>query len=261
MAIVWNTIVDHTGNAKPTYEGAVLGTTFKIERVMSDVYASIFYAEVWTGSSVQRISYGNDEFGCEAVVTADATPEVLLAVAAWRETLAENARIVAQKAAERAEAERALLAKDVARDYVFAIRKGVRVKTVARRGRNAPTLGTEGVVFWTGTSGFGTDRLGFKTDTGETVWTTLNNCQAIVPGYDFNVEPAGGWENAARALKEKAAASAPRTVPVGARVTLSDGYTGLVFWTKGTRCGAKVNPSDRKEEARWFNADEVQAVA
>lgn len=195
------------------------------------------------------------------MATVDATPETLEQVEAHIAAEVAAALIESQRQNLINQEKRAREAVQAARAFVFSIRKGVRVKTIARRGRGAPALGTEGVVFWMGTSGFGTDRLGFKTDAGETVWTTLNNCQAIVPGYDFDVEPSEGWLAVASSMKAAEAAAAPRSIPVGTKVILEDGYTGQVFWTKGGRCGAKTDPRNRNEEPRWFNSNEVQAVA
>lgn len=260
MALNWFKAVDYSGNVRPTFEGAVLGTHIvSNERLMSDVWANATYANVWDGEKVISVRMGDGEFGYEGNVTVDATPEVVEAVAAWRAAEAEKARVAA---VARAEADRVLaakLAKEKARAFVFGIRKGVRVKTTARRGRGAPALGTEGVVFWTGESSMGTARVGFKTDAGETVWTTENNCQAIT-AYDWDTEPAEGWEAVAKALKEALKAAEPKTYAVGTKVQLVDGYVGVVFWAKGVRCGAKVNPRDRNAQPRWFSADEVQAT-
>lgn len=251
---------DYSGNVRATYEGAVLGTHIvSNERLMSDVWANATYADVWDGEKVLSVRMGDGEFGHEGTVTVDATPEVLEAVAARRAVEAEKARVRAVAMAEAEKARRAKEAKEVARAFVFGIRKGVRVKTTARRGRGAPALGTEGVVFWTGESTMGTARVGFKTDAGETVWTTANNCQAVTV-YDWDTEPAEGWEAIAKALKEVLKAAEPKTYAVGTKVQLVDGYVGVVFWAKGVRCGAKVNPRDRNAEPRWFNADEVAAT-
>ena len=53
--------------------------------------------------------------------------------------------------------------------------KGKKVKVV--RGRKVP-IGTVGQCFWVGQSTYG-ERLGLKTDSGDTVWVALSNCEAI----------------------------------------------------------------------------------
>ena len=55
--------------------------------------------------------------------------------------------------------------------------KGAQVKVV--KGRKVP-LDTEGEVFWLGASAYGREmRVGFKTVTGETHYTALDNVESI----------------------------------------------------------------------------------
>lgn len=54
--------------------------------------------------------------------------------------------------------------------------KGVTVKVY--KGRKVP-VGTQGVVFWTGSDNWGNTRLGIKTAEEETVWVSADHCEII----------------------------------------------------------------------------------
>ena len=120
---------------KPTYEGATLKAYWQTERVMSDVWDSVYHADVWDGEKVTTLWLGY-EYGDNDTVTVDATPEVLAAVAAWEK--AEQDR----KGLE-AEEKRKWLAECEAKRVTV----GKTVKVV--RGRKV-ALGTTGKVLWMG---------------------------------------------------------------------------------------------------------------
>lgn len=80
----------NTGNpetaGKTLYEGRVVKTFGMEKRIMSDVWAWIRYAVIWTEEErPETVCYGNDEFpdGTEAAV--DAPPEMAEKYAAWEE--------------------------------------------------------------------------------------------------------------------------------------------------------------------------------
>ena len=107
MAIEWKNPADHNGVAKDPYEGRVLSerTAYSV-RVMSDVWADLYYASVWTGSVVKEVSTGNSEFGSEGKVVVDATPETKAAVKAWEEAEAAREAAAWEAAAPKREAAR-----------------------------------------------------------------------------------------------------------------------------------------------------------
>lgn len=186
MAIKWNeknaTRPDYSAGyanptlvPNPTYDGAVLGTEWDHSvRIMSDVWASVRYAVVWTGTAVEHVAVSNSEFGAYAdAVEVDATPEVRAAAIAWyaareRERLAR---------ANEAAVDRVVLA-------AFAKVPGREVEVVA--GRKIPR-GTTGRLFWAGETRFGR-RLGVELASGERVFTSPGNVEVSNPDEFVDVD-------------------------------------------------------------------------
>lgn len=170
------------------YPGAVLSTFSRCERIMSDVYADVFYAECWDaekGAVVER-AYGNSEFGQNTAhlsVEVDATPETLAAVAAWK--AAEEAK---RAAAEAAAAEAARVAE------LAYPRKGKVV--VVARGRKVKK-GLVGEVIWMGWGNAfkpwlpAPMRAGVQPlDGGEVVWLDAKHLDVLAQSMESYV-PAG----------------------------------------------------------------------
>ena len=278
MAIEWTNPTDYKGVTKDTYEGRVLGTSCSRNvRVMSDVWADLYYAEVWTGTEVKEISIGNSEMGREAV-TVDATPETLAAVAAWREAEAERKRLEWEaKAPEREAARLKAEAEDrkrrlrEAKAYLNTPTKGSTVVVARRRGRNAPPLGTSGVVFWTGFSNMGTPRVGFKDPLNETHWTTEGNCDVVLPeGAPTDADDLATWEAYVEKLKAEREAAATAKAEAAkkrseneldalpekgswVRLKSDPSAFGKVFWRGITKKGtARVGfKPDKSSDAHW----------
>jgi len=148
--------------------GRVCRLSQKNERIMSDVWATCFYAHVLTADGKVRIvGYGNDEFGGgRATVDAD---ETVMAAYLEAERQAEQERRRAEEiAVEAARRERE-------REEAAAPRRGRTVRVV--RGRKVP-LGTTGTVGWYGETRYGI-RVGIDTDKGERVWTDANNVEVV----------------------------------------------------------------------------------
>jgi|APSaa5957512535_1039671.scaffolds.fasta_scaffold02822_4 hypothetical protein len=284
MPIIYNNSND---TSKPTYEGCVLSTRIERDRrIMSDVWADCYYATVWTGTEVVEIGLGASGHCCDSA-SEDATDEVKVLVAAWREAEAEKAHIeweakapereAARLKAEAAEEKRKVKA---AKAYINTPTKGSRVVVARRRGRNAPPLGTEGTVFWTGTSNFGTERIGMKDDADETYWTTAGNVDVVLPDVPSGTEPSVGWvaysetlratrksaEEAARKAKEAKTAAEFALLPSKntwvRRLDDSNAF-GKVFWRgitkKGVaRIGFKLLKKDR--DAFWAGVGEFEVL-
>lgn len=289
MAIIWKTPTDRDGATKDTYEGRVLDTRIEWDvKIMSDVWANLFYAKVWTGTEVKEISTGCSEFGSDGEVTVDATPETLAAVKAWEEA-EEAARLAAWEAAAPAREAARLKAEAAERDrrlrdakaYLNDPVKGSVVVVARRRGRNAPPLGTTGKVIWTGHSNMGTPRVGILDDSGAKHWTSAGNCDVVLPeGAPTDADEVEVWEayvtevRDARegAAKAKEAAKRARAedelaaLPaIGTWVRLKDDHAafGKVFWRNITkngsaRIGFKIRKADRNAHWAGFRSGEAE---
>ena len=248
------------GDLKPTYAKRVLGReTSHNVRIMSDVYADLYYAVIWddeTGAP-KTVGQGNSEFGCEFKIKVDATKATLKKYEAWkaadlirREKAAEIRRVAEEKRrAEEAEAN--------AERRARAVRKGVKVKVV--KGRKVPK-GTVGECFWEGGGQYG-PRIGLKEADGTTHWTATSNCTAILDDVPEGTTPKGGWlgyMNDKFKAEEAAAALLPKK---GEWVKVirgdDDCKFGRIFWVKGARLGIKMDPRDKTEDPVWTNAEDV----
>ena len=157
------------GKMVELYRGCVLGSR---ERNYYD--DSDWYAVVWDKHEgrIESYDYATTRFGGtdRNHVTVDITPDNLEALRGW--SFLANLKGVALA--------------DWAQANTPA--KGRRVRVVSKRMRRV-AHGTEGVVFWTGKCrAYGSpysprydDRLGFKTDTGETIWAGFDQVEVIDP--------------------------------------------------------------------------------
>lgn len=157
------------------YTGAVVRLHSKCERIMSDVYADVTYAECWDAEKGALVNwaYSNSEFGYHnhhVSVEVDATPETLAAVAAYK------AKLEAEAAAAREAAKEAARKAELATPY-----KGKVV--VVARGRKVPK-GTTGTVIWYGAGksfGYGPApmRAGVKDAAGEVHWVDAKHLDVL----------------------------------------------------------------------------------
>jgi biotin carboxyl carrier protein len=157
------------------YTGAVLRTFSRCERIMSDVYADVTYAECWDAEKGKLVewAYANSEFGYHShhlSVEVDATPETLAAVAAYKVKL-EEAAAAAREAA-----------KEAARQAELATPRKGKVVVVAR-GRKVKK-GTTGTVIWYGAGksfGYGPApmRAGVKDANGEVHWVDAKHLDVL----------------------------------------------------------------------------------
>lgn len=118
--------------------------------------------------------------------------------------------------------------------------KGDKVRVV--RGRKVP-LGTEGVVIWVGEGHWGT-RLGVKDAGGEVHWTAATNVELVETASGtppvFGVPSAEPFVPPAWAYK-------------GAKVTLTTGEAGEVFWVgEDKRNPGKVRVGVREPGYRGY---------
>jgi len=151
---------------RPCFMGRVLGTMRREERIMSDVWATVTYAEVWNGTEVERVRIGDSETGMIGAAYPDADREATRAADAWRDEQAEAAR--------RAEVEQ-LRRRAEAR--AKAVEKGKRA--IVARGRKVPQ-GITGVVIWIGPSRYGRDlRAGLRDEKGTVHWLPARHLDVL----------------------------------------------------------------------------------
>jgi len=148
--------------------GATLEEYSDVERIMSDVYATVGYVRIWDAElgcprSIRLWTEGFSSDGSNEV-TIDATPEVRAAFEAYK---------AEQKALKRAEEAARYAAIEAAR--AKEPRRGRTIKVV--KGRKVPK-GTTGVCIWIGNGHYGI-RVGLKTADGEVFFTAASNVEAI----------------------------------------------------------------------------------
>ena len=182
MAILWkagsDTSTDYSGSVpvvtpNPTFAGAVLGTTGRDVRIMSDVWAWVTFARVWDGSAVRELAVANSEFGTDAAVTVDATDDVKAAVAVFEAAQAAAAAKAARDAA-------------VDRQIAWARTLAVGKDATVVRGRKI-AKGTTGRVFWLGDTKFGR-RAGLELADGSRVFTAASNVEVSNPDDHLDVD-------------------------------------------------------------------------
>lgn len=155
-----------------TWAGRVCRLWHRTERIMSDVWATVFYADVLTREGkVQRVEYGCDEFSASAGhAEVDAPPTIMAAYRAEVDRVEREAKERDRVAKEKRAAEEA--AREAATPY-----RGKRVKVV--RGRKV-AKGTTGIVGWYGQCRYGNGyRVGIDTAAGERVWTNARNVEVV----------------------------------------------------------------------------------
>lgn len=148
---------------RPTFAGVTLRTIVRTERVMSDVWDDLNYAQIWDGSKVREIWYTPGK----STVVVDATPDVVAAANAYLVSV-EVARL------QREREDRINRAKSETREF----RRGRRVIVVAGR---KLAKGETGEIFW-----YGENRYGFAVgltldSTGERVFTAPRNVEVVNP--------------------------------------------------------------------------------
>jgi len=244
----WENETVQTTQGEPEFVGQVLDIFQRCERIMSDVWDHVSYAEVLLDDgSTRTICLGGTEFGPEYLAKIDADPAV---IADWKarkeaeqqEKLAAQLKAQAEEEAERYEA--------ACMRNALAPHKG---RTVAvHKGRKVPK-GTTGVVVWEGSDAYrGEARIGIKDAQGQIHYTAAENATANV------TKPEGmTWaEFVDKQLKERPVQNE------GAQI-LATGQVGLCFYAVGDRFGIAL--TSRKEQGRyvdvvWANLDEVVRV-
>ena len=118
-------------------------------------------------------------------------------------------------------------------------RKGYVCRVV--RGKKVP-LGTEGTCVWLGETKYGL-RVGLKVEgQAETVWTAAGNVEAVRPDEAFTA----AVDAAKSAETEKLEQLGGETGILGKTLKVTSGrnagYTGRVFWCRGTRLGLRCRP-------------------
>jgi hypothetical protein len=141
MAVTYNDNYYKAELAGTTHHvGLVVEKTSSCERIMSDVWATCYYAHIWDveEGKPKVIGYGNDEFGSSCTVVVDATDDIKVAYELYK--VAVQAKAQALKAAQQVQKNL-----QEAQEEWDAPEKGKVMQVV--RGRKVPK-GTVGKVFW-----------------------------------------------------------------------------------------------------------------
>jgi hypothetical protein len=155
-----------------SHSGLVLNTLYKEQRVMSDVYADVLYAQVWDEEKqeVNTIYVGCPEMmGNQSYIAAivDATDEVKVKAEKYRKQQEEK-RLIEERKREEERKQKEL----------YTPSKG---KTISVFKGRKVSIGTEGIVFWVGNDRFGNTSVGFKDKEGKTFWSNIKNVKVINP--------------------------------------------------------------------------------
>lgn len=159
----------------PRYEGAVLGFgTHSSVQIMSDVWDTQRYANVWNGTAVQEVVIASYEFGSYVEsAEIDATDDVKALALAYYTSVAAD-RLRGQNAAALDAA--ATRAKEVVHGRELEVVRGRKVK-----------IGTVGRCFWVGDNQWGMS-VGLELADGSRVFTALHNVIVAQPDEHY-VEP------------------------------------------------------------------------
>ena len=186
-----------------SHVGQVFGYRSKEERIMSDVYATVQCAAVWTGTTVEFIPVANSEFGASATFTVDADDTIKAHVFNY---------FVAQATA-RMQAERArVVAQCIAAAKEPAIGREVEVV----KGRKL-AHGLTGIVFWMGDKGWGMS-VGIEINKpgpfhGKRVFTSAKNVSVVNPDEYVDMDFATDAPDYSAAANKEAAAQLLQLVP------------------------------------------------
>jgi hypothetical protein len=228
-------------------------------RIMSDVWENQTCVKVWDPEAEEvktLVIYTTGMSSrCGEVTEVDAPAEIIEAYEA-----AEARKKRVQEAA--AEIYEAREAEEAARKDLKQVHTGRKVVVV--KGRKVP-VGTEGIVRWCGATEWG-HRVGLEVVGEEKlVYTSIQNCEGIVPGLAADQTPVGGWaayRDAVIAAERTTLSSRPSK---GHRVRIiADGTEGTLFWINGERCG--VDPRPAKEQRGrcpnpiWLQVDELERL-
>lgn len=166
-----------------THEGLVVGReTDPYVRIMSDVWADLYYALVWNPDleKVERVPVGDSEFAGgtqEYQVVVDAPADIMIAFEAWKAGRAKGKALRERMSEYDAREQRT-------QEERQTPRRGKTVRVI--KGRKLP-LGTEGLVFWVGGDRFGNTKLGIATSDrkdsrgfwADVKWTYAQNVEVI----------------------------------------------------------------------------------
>jgi hypothetical protein len=244
------------------YEGAVISTRIKCERVMSDIYADVGYATVWDEAvgAVKEFGYAYYfELACNnGYAVVDATEDATAKAGAWGEGRAAGwAKAAAFARAYEAECAAAAAAKVAAKRAAVEVDAAKVGDTVeAKREARGVPKGTAGKVFWAGWSKRhdASWRIGFKDAAGATYWMPGTGVRVTERAAAAPVEPV-----------ELAADDCP-TVAKGDMVVIKSGEmkgtVGRVIWVGADRfSGApRVGVRSGGGEVVWTSASSVKAA-
>lgn len=232
-----------------THHGMMTGnTTYKCERVMSDIYADAYYAETLdiTTGTFSWVRTGT-AFECDTrkgKVVADVFPEGVV----------EAFRMVKEAKEKMEEAkEEALRSSERNKNEARLLRRGKFVRVA--RGRKI-AVGTEGLFVESISTKFGNQAKVLTWD-GQTILVSTSNLDVIIPGTWQGSDPAEGWSALCRHQEKVLSTWLDQTPKKGNQVKDKNGNIGIVFWTGNGRIGFKApNSSD----AIWASERDVEVL-
>ena len=182
-------------NGAVTFAGRVVKTYVDRDvRIMSDVWADLYFAVVYTPetkgeanqtSDFRSVCYRNSEFSGNGSAQVDAPQELIELYAAHveKQRLERELREAQEEKARREQEHK---------DYLERVQKGRVVRVV--KGRKVP-VGIQGYVFWEGIDSYGTSKVGIATTTRkeqkpsrsgrvfesyvDVVFVAKNNCKVV----------------------------------------------------------------------------------
>jgi hypothetical protein len=269
MAIKWKKQVKgtdgrYTHEWKPdgtSHEGLVVTPSWVNHsvRIMSDVWENQTCVKVWDPEAEEVktlvIYTSGMSSRCGEVAAVDAPADI---IAAYEEAEARKKRVAEAGAELRAKEE----ADADARRDLKEVKTGREVVVI--KGRKVP-VGTRGVVRWLGATEWGY-RVGITVQgQDKLVYTSIQNCEAIVAGLEPDETPVGGWAAYRDAVIAAERATVDSRPSKGHRVRIiADGTEGTMFWINGDRCG--VDPRPAKEQRGrcpdpiWVQISEVERL-
>jgi hypothetical protein len=188
MAITYRELPHYKPSTEPNWAGKVLGRGSRTVQLMSDVWATGYFAVVWdeAAQATKQVSLGNDEFGTYATAEVDAPPEVVEQALAYHRALAVKNMKSDFQVSEARRQEAAM----------NDIRRGSYLKVV--RGRKLK-IGAEGWCFWIGENQWGTS-VGIELADRSRGFTALKNVELVQPDFTPAPEPdAAEYDRRARA--------------------------------------------------------------
>ena len=238
MAIHW---YERDVFVETTHVGQVVASLSRHDKIMSDVWATIYTAVVVDDSgAISYVQCGNDEvcFRLGRIEVDD--PEQI--IRAYHEQEKAKADAERKQADERA-------SEDIARIKVHRLQPGD--KAIVVSGRKVP-IGTYGVITASMPGNYGT-RVCIQDDAGNGHWTSRENIAPHHPGVlrTGGLAPGYTWKSIAADMRDPICPVTGDAV----RLRSNPAIKGKIIYARNGRVGFKSSPNT---EPVWANAHEIE---